>query len=213
MISLNGIEKLFYRFRKAGSGLFTYDCALCGKPVRGKCLCENCGKNLFPARNEESGKAAAYYYEGAPKAVVLKRKFYGGEYCMDALVDWLTEAYSHFDGIKFDFAVPVPAFGGGKNFAYKLAKEFSLLEDIPFEPSVLRKIRKTNKQHKISMAERKTNLIDAFEADEKAKGKTILLIDDIITTGSTAYECSKALIKSGAARVCVLTVLKSAYDK
>ncbi len=181
--------------------------------VRGSCLCEECGKDIFPAVNEESGRAAAYYYDGAAKKAVLCCKFRGGEYCMDFLIEGLISAYAHFDGITFDFAVPVPAYKFKRTMTYRMAKEFSYLMDIPFDPGVLKKIRKTAKQHHIKGYERKTNLTDAFAASPKVKGKTVLLIDDIITTGSTACECSKALIKAGAARVCVLTVLKSMHKK
>lgn len=212
MIFLNGIRKYFYKFRKAGSRLFTNNCASCGKSVCG-CICEDCRKTLVPARNDESGRASAYYYEEAAKKVVLCCKFKGGEYCMDTIIEWLSEAYVHFAGIKFDFAVPVPSYGYRKTMTFRMAKEFACLNDIPFRPSVLKKIRKTKKQHDILPDERMVNLKDAFEASPEVKGKTVLLIDDIITTGSTAYECSKALIKSGAERVCVLTVLKSAYGR
>ena len=213
MILLNIIKKYFYKFRRVGSSFFTYDCVCCGKAVRGKCLCDDCEKNVIPAVNRESGKAAAYIYEASPKKTMLMAKFHGGEYCMDALVDWLSLARIHFDGINFDFAVPVPIYGGGKNIVYHIAEEFCIKNDIPFKPRVLRKIRMTRKQHRIFYYERKTNLIDAFEASEEVSGKTVLLIDDIITSGATAFECSKALIKSGAERVCVLTVLKSKYDE
>ena len=63
MILLNIIKKYFYKFRRVGSSFFTYDCVCCGKAVRGKCLCDDCEKNVIPAVNRESGKAAAYIYE------------------------------------------------------------------------------------------------------------------------------------------------------
>lgn len=207
------VKKFYYRFRRKGAKFFTYNCVFCKKAVRGSCICEECAKTLEPAVNRESGKAAAYYYENAPKAAVLLAKFHKGEYCIDTLVEWMISAYNHFEGIKFDFAVPVPSFEKEKTLAFKLADEFCTEKDIPMRPDLLFKIRKTNRQHDISAKERRKNLIDAFKADSKVKGKTVLLIDDIITTGATAFECSKALIKSGASRVCVLTVLKSAYDK
>ena len=195
-----------------GSGFFTYDCVCCGRAVRGKCLCDDCRKNVLPAVNGESGKAAAFFYDAAPKETMLLAKFHEGEYCMDTLVDWLSLAYEHFAGIDFDFAVPVPIYGGGKNIVYRMAEEFCIRKDIPFRPRVLRKIRQTKKQHRISIEERVTNLVDAFEATGEVRGKTVLLIDDIITSGATAFECSKALIRNGAERVCVLTVLKSKYE-
>lgn len=211
-MKMSEFSKLRLKFRKWGSSFFTFSCVYCGKPVRG-CLCEECRQTLVPANNPNPDMASAYYYETAAKKALLRCKFYSGEYCMDMLGDWLCEAYEHFSKVDFDCAVPVPSNGGEKSLAYKLAKEFCVLKDIPFRPEYLKKIRKTAKQHDILPPERKTNLIGAFKASPEIKGKTVLLIDDIITTGSTVKECSNAMLEAGVKKIYVLTVLKSTHDK
>ncbi len=65
----------------------------------------------------------------------------------------------------------------------------------------LEKIRKTQAQMLLSLKDRQTNLIGAFSALPTAKGKNILLVDDVITTGSTMLECTKTLIAAGAKQV------------
>ena len=62
---------------------------------------------------------------------------------------------------------------------------------------------------RLSSAERRTNLRGAFAASEAVRGKSILLVDDIFTTGSTVSECAGALLAAGAASVSVLTVLRT----
>ena len=206
------VLKLFYKARRYAASYFTYDCASCGKTVRGSCLCKDCVSKMVPFENKIPGCAHAYYYAGPAKELMLRYKF--GEdfdYCKDMLCLWLLDAFRNFKNEKIDFAVSVPAFSRKKTRLYYLAKEFCALADIPFAPSVLKKIRSTEKQHSLPGKERRHNLTDAFEADFSVFGKTILLIDDIYTTGSTVFECSKALYQKGAAKVLVLTMLKTDF--
>lgn len=87
----------------------------------------------------------------------------------------------------------------GYNQATLLAQEISLNTGIPFL-DLLQKTRSTPAQHTLNAAARKTNLIGSYTAlhPEQIKGKRILIIDDIITTGSTMNECADVLLKSGA---------------
>lgn len=76
---------------------------------------------------------------------------------------------------------------------------------------ILLRCRWTHPQTGLNKNLRKTNIADAFRvnAQEKAAGKHILLIDDVYTTGATVDECAKTLIQSGAARVDVLTLARA----
>lgn len=204
------MKKSCYKFRRYLASYFTYFCASCEKPVRGTCLCDDCRKKLPPRRVIKGSFSYAYGYDGVPKDVMLKYKFSADyAYCRDTLCDWLLEAFEDLPHDNIDLATCVPAWNNRNTRLSELAKEFCAMADLPFSSSVLKKIRKTEKQHKLSAEERKTNLIGAFEAIEDLSGKTVLLIDDICTTGSTISECSKALLDKGAAKILVLTVLKT----
>lgn len=204
------IKKFGYKLRRFLGSYFTYHCVCCQKAVLGDCLCNDCKKDFLPADDLPEDFSFAYYYEGAPKKVILCYKFEKEyKFCCDTLCDWLFIAFEKFKSYKIDFAVPVPSFEKPENRLYYLAKQFCTMAEIPFEPSVLKKIRKTEKQHNLSGKERRTNLINAFEAEDSVFGKTVLLIDDICTTGSTVSECSKALYDTGAKRVLVLTIFKT----
>lgn len=203
-------SKNLYALRRYLASYFTYRCVSCKKNVRGSCLCKNCAEKLSPAVIPPENLSCAYYYETPARETVVCYKF--GEnydFCRDTLCDWLLFAFKKFSEEKIDFAVAVPSFEKENRRLNELSKEFCAYAKIPFEPSVLKKIRKTEKQHSLSYDERRLNLVGAFEADASVSKKTVLLIDDIYTTGSTALECSNALYEKGAEKVLVLTVLKT----
>ncbi len=210
---MNSLSKTLYQLKRFGNSLFTKDCISCGKAVRGSCLCEKCIEKSSPSVNYRNGFACAFYYEGPAKDALLRFKFGGDyEFCFDTFCDWLLTAYGKLEEKDFDAVVPVPAFECKTTRLSELSKKFSLMADIPFKPEYLNKIRKTEKQHKLSASERRLNLIGAFSADSSIYGKKILLVDDIFTTGSTVAECANALYDKGAEKVCIITLFKTRYD-
>lgn len=210
---MNSLSKNLYLLKRFGNSLFTKDCISCGKAVRGSCLCEKCIEKSSPSGNYRNGFACAFYYEGPAKDALLRFKFGSDyEFCFDTFCDWLLAAYEKLEEKDFDAVVPVPAFECKATRLSELAEKFSLLSGIPFRPEYLNKIRKTEKQHKLSASERRLNLIGAFSADSSVYGKKILLVDDIFTTGSTVAECANALYDKGAEKVCVITLFKTRYD-
>ncbi len=80
----------------------------------------------------------------------------------------------------------------------------------PFD-RFLKKIIHTKPQTELSQKERWKNIKNAFVADESVEGKTVLLIDDVMTTGATLNEASKALKKKGAKEVYVLALARSTF--
>ncbi|MBQ7875511.1 MAG: ComF family protein [Oscillospiraceae bacterium] len=211
---MGSLSKKLYLLRRFGNSLFTYNCASCGKAVRGKCLCAECSKKLLPAKVQGEAFSSAYCYDGPAKEVMLCYKFGDNyEFCRDTLCDWLLEGMAKLSADDIDAVVPVPSYKRKTTRLSELTKGFALLAELPCEPKLLRKIRETRKQHNIPYEERFSNLSGAFEADPSVRGKTVLLIDDIYTTGSTVSECSKALLEKGAEKVLVLTVLKTEKKK
>ena len=75
----------------------------------------------------------------------------------------------------------------------------------------LLKITETSPQIGLSRTERRRNLKGAFMADRKFPGMRLVLVDDVMTTCSTANECSKELLRAGAAEVRVLTLARANY--
>lgn len=213
-----GVRRGLDKFRRALRSSFTSRCVVCGEAAPGgSCLCPGCEKRLAPATGSPPAEAkfsrfgAKYDYSGPARAVLLRFKFSGDfRRCTDKVFDWLLSAFDeNFAGEEFDFIVPVPAFGGKRTRLSILAWRLACYREIPYAPALLKKTRRTEKQHNLPQARRLTNLSGAFSAGEGAAGKRILLVDDVMTTGSTANECSAALLAAGAAEVSVLTVLKT----
>lgn len=111
-----------------------------------------------------------------------------------------------------DFVVPVPLFRWRLwrrryNQSALLASRLCR-ETLPFRPDLLVRTRSTAAQVGLDYRERKTNVRGAFEVPERLRGeiagRTVLLVDDVITSGATANACAGALRKAGAARINVL---------
>jgi len=121
-----------------------------------------------------------------------------------------------FDIAGIDALVPVPLTVRGLrergfNQSLLLAKTFSDKTKTPLIMDGLLKKRDTAPQIGLSKKERRLNLKGAFSAGRKFPGMRLLLIDDVMTTCSTADECSKELLRAGAAEVTVLTLARANY--
>ena len=113
-----------------------------------------------------------------------------------------------------DVLIPVPLHARrererGFNQSELLAREVSKATGLPVESRVLRRTRDTPPQVSFgSREERRRNIEGAFESTSKADGKRILLIDDVVTTGSTLSACAGALKTAGSHSVCGLALAR-----
>jgi len=125
------------------------------------------------------------------------------------------------DRIRFDLAakadvvVPVPMHWlrkivRGVNDAEVLAEAVSAHLKIPFSTRLLSCRRSTRKQGTLLPTERRRNVRSAFGMQRRAKieGRHILVIDDVMTTGATANELAKVLLRAGASRVSIAVVAR-----
>jgi ComF family protein len=112
-----------------------------------------------------------------------------------------------------DVIVPVPLhrwrlWRRRFNQAMALAKVVSEASKVPCDPFLLARVKRTRRQVGLTKTQRQENLQGAFrvppEAKARLQGKRVLLIDDVLTTGSTANAASRALLRGGAASVDVL---------
>jgi len=116
----------------------------------------------------------------------------------------------------YDRVIPVPLHPSrlrqrGYNQSLLLAREVSQKYLIPLDFTSLRRVRPTPPQTQLSGAERRKNIRGAFAVQnpEPLAKASILLIDDVFTTGATVEECSKILLRAGAKRVDVLTLARA----
>ncbi len=126
---------------------------------------------------------------------------------------WLAYAYPRLE--HFDALVPMPLhwwkrLQRGFNQSDLLARELSRRVGVPILHAARRR-RRTAVQASLTHAQRRNNVRGAFDvpAPDQVRGLSLLLVDDVMTTGSTVNACAKALKQAGAARVCVLTVARA----
>lgn len=114
---------------------------------------------------------------------------------------------------KIDLILPVPLHSlkkaeRGFNQSFYIAKGISSVTRYSVSQSILKRNRYTESQTKKNMIERAENMAHAFSVrnQEKIKGKNILLVDDVLTTGATLRECGKVLKAGGAANIYAASV-------
>lgn len=100
----------------------------------------------------------------------------------------------------------------GYNQAALLARPISWECGLAYLPASLQRVKETRQQVGLTREQRAANMNGAFLADESlVRGRSILVIDDVITTGSTLNECAKSLMNAGAKAVYGLTLARSAH--
>jgi len=196
---------------------FPPKCAFCGAilPARHTGVCQRCQTEL-PYRRGGTGVlptaagpcAVAFYYEGAARKGVLSLKFEDKPNRAKVLGRILAEnAIAHLDG-PFDAVAYVPVslprnYSRGYDQAALLAQSAAACCGLPLLPA-LRKIRHNRRQSGLrDPAARAENVRGAYRVRHPGRvaGRRILLLDDVVTTGSTLAACRKALYEAGAASV------------
>ena len=156
---------------------------------------------------------SALYYEGAVKEAILRYKFGGAEAYAPAFGELVAERiYQDLDG-KYDILSWVPLAPDhlrrrGYDQAYLIAKNAGDRLCRPVVP-VLKKKRNVRAQSGTKTKDqRRANIAGAYTVPDPAAvtGKRVLLIDDIVTTGSTLSECAKMLLMAGAEDVMCATL-------
>ncbi len=190
-------------------------CGICGKPKGRRFtegICEDCAKE----RPAFAMARSAALYDGVIKQAMHKFKF-GGKTALspffgDILFSYLSKGEMPLEEI--DLVIPLPLSSKrekqrGYNQSMLLAEEISGRCSINIDITSLKKIRDVAPQFELSRKERLLNVKGAFRSAPLA-GSTILLVDDIYTTGATAKEASQALKDAGAKDVYVLTLARAA---
>ncbi len=180
-------------------------CPKCGRAVgESTVYCDDCmnhGRDFKEAR-------APFVYEGKAQKLVYRLKYGGQKYIAKIMAQYLADEYYKNDWY-IDFITFVPMHikrekSRGYNQAQLIASELSQIVNKPLVDS-LKRIKYSNNFARLSREERFKEAEDSFRANDKYKKKSILLIDDVFTTGATTGSCAKELIKSGASDVYVLT--------
>jgi len=157
------------------------------------------------------------YYEGTLREGIHLFKFGKREEMGRHLGRLMVDHFPQDWGLSAtDLILPIPLHPGrrrerGFNQSLILAEFVARAFDIPLDARQLVRSRPTLPQSDLPLSEKFVNLKNAFEVrkPERIEGKNILLVDDIYTSGATAQEASKALLKAGAEKVFVYTLARS----
>jgi len=204
--------------------LFPPRCAFCGKPgVHGVCFeCEKAlpyCKTPLHERAEIGACLAPLKYEGIVREALLNYKFHAGQSRCTGFGDVLAQAVAEYFGGEFDIVTYVPVSKKrkqerGYDQSYLLARETCRHWSVAPE-TLLQKTKDNVAQSSISSREeRQKNVVGAYVAvnEDKIKGKRILLIDDILTTGATLREAARVLREAGAEKVICATLAAADED-
>ena len=191
---------------------FPPKCAVCGRlGVHG--ICAACEK-MLPRMDETLREGAGFgkcavplRYEGAARETLLRLKFHGAQSVGDALGPILAQCAAEELGGQFDVVTWAPVSDKrrrkrGYDQAELLARAAAgVWETTPVR--LLRKARDNPPQSGLGAPERRGNVIGVYEAVnvDCVQNARVLLIDDIITTGSTLSECARVLREAGAQSV------------
>ena len=183
-------------------------CEKCGRKTRSEGVCLACKGNL-----PHFGKALSpFVYEGVAASLVNRLKN-GDRYLANLFSEELAAKISKTEQVEGALVTCVPLTEEklrfrGYNQADELAKLVAEKLGLEYDEEILIKTKETPPQKNTTGEERRENVSGAYRVVKRktVRGKTIYLIDDIMTTGATGSECARVLKNAGAKEVVFLTV-------
>ena len=188
-------------------------------------FCLKCGNNKKSCSCNKyvlhyNGCAAPFYNDGIAKRIMYSYKFRRNESNSEFIARQMALCVKQsFYDVKLDAVccVPIELYKGlkrGYNQSRELAKELSMILNLPLVENALGCNEKRLPQYKADKKERFENVKGMFYPNVSLRGRKVLLVDDIKTTGATLDECSKALFKAGAVDVyCVTGLISKGKNK
>ena len=186
-------------------------CEKCGLPVRKTGLCEKCRSNPPVYRLMRSWAVFDSPIQEALHSLKYRRNISGfGDALARQMAAFVRSLHWTLDGV-----IPVPLGRKrlqerGYNQVALVARPLAYELGLAYWPDLLQKTRETRSQVGLNMQERQKNVSKAYQAHPSAvQRKSILLMDDVATTGSTISACTQALLSAGAREVYVLTIARA----
>ena len=199
-------------------------CECCGLPLASEQAAELGDALCAPCRlgEQDFDRARSFgLYTGNLRKAILHLKFYGREYLANRLGELLLRPFEALTECDSALVAPVPlhpsrsrqrGFNQAELLARGLIRKIRRNEaGLELAADLLRRIRPTSPQVGLSPSARRENVRGVFAVSEaeRVRNRTVLLVDDVMTTGATLSACAAALKRAGAARVMALSLARA----
>lgn len=208
--------------------LFPPKCILCKKLLSQNetDICHHC-RQIAPEMEKPkfrlsfvAGWTALWYYKDDPRSSILRFKFgnkrnYALSYGRTLAMHLQQKGFDQYDVLTYIPVAPLRKFRRSYDQVELIAKAVAKELHVPLTPT-LRKTRNTPPQSGFKdVSQRRANVLGAYKIknSDLVRGKHILLLDDVITTGATASECARVLLVAGAKEVYCAAVAAAHHDK
>lgn len=197
-------------------------CRHCGLPLPGGgALCHDCRRLKDRDRKSCSVIRAAFVFNPEIRSVIHAFKYRSRPYLSKHLGDWLAGTFERYPELRrYGFVMAVPLSGKrerkrGFNQSKLLAEVLACQKKLVLLDGALERHKETLPQAKLSREERKENIKDAFKVTrpEEVKGRKILLVDDVSTTGETLERSALELKRAGAESVAAFVLAKEPFKR
>lgn len=203
---------------------FPQKCMFCGDIAEDNGICNKCLKKAEHLKIPDQARTinhtcfknlnkciSFYYYKDEIRDSIIYAKFKNCGRFLDGFLHCIPIDFTQFCADNsIDMIISMPAhkskfYSQEYDLPQEMARRIAKHSNLQYNKNVILKIKKTKNQHDLSLNERKSNLREAFKLNKYIKGKRILLIDDIVSTGYSLEEAAKCLKKGGAAAVTAVT--------
>ncbi|MFI3230180.1 MAG: ComF family protein [bacterium] len=182
--------------------------------------CKYCKQTIELNQENRPSNISVFDYNEHIRLVILKMKYLNKKQYAKGFAYFMANTFEIENDLDYDIVINVPMYykkkkKRGYDQAEELAREFSNIVGIKFEPDNLIRNKNTVAQSKVAYGDRKKNVRGIFEIKniENIKDKNIILVDDVYTSGNTMKQCAITLQKAGANRICYLTLASAGKNK
>ena len=194
-------------------------CMLCREEIEHDGLCDACWSSVHwlgiePHNLRGLKTYSLMEYNDFSKKLIIDLKKYDKLFISNFLAEMIYSKFSHLFRDSL-YIIPVPIHK--QRLLHRLYNQSALIakrlcmisrENLVYEPEILLKTRATHAQTHLTQRARLKNVKNSFGTSQKLHGYDIILIDDVITTGSTITECANTLKKAGAKIICAISAAR-----